>query len=177
MYLISAAFVTADEGWVMTESQTEDRSRRYSLFRTNDGGCSWNSIWASRRSSDLAQVTQLKFIDDRHGWFSTRLENRIFRTDDGGRKWHPIQIPSAAREIAAFDFVSPDNGWIFFFSDENDPLYFETRNGGRSWKKFGAEILQQSLLNAISKPVPSDDVRLSVVEYAVRIRSVLERNQ
>src|SRR5215472_16134587 len=71
-----------------------------SLYRTQDGGNSWQLIW----SKPGTFVRSLGFIDTRHGFLGnlgpglagTTDPTPLYETKDGGVTWEPVNIGSAA---------------------------------------------------------------------------------
>lgn len=141
-------------------------SGRYGLFSTRDGGESWQ--WYPMDFKDPlsvsgplpAQIENLFFSDQNHGWFyytnSYRLDwessdSWIFgRTNDGGKSWsYQSGSRSSNFDVDYYNhdatskspgdpsFVTPQKGWIIFhFSNKaglDSTVISRTIDGGENW--------------------------------------------
>jgi photosystem II stability/assembly factor-like uncharacterized protein len=126
------------------------------LFRTNDGGRSWNDLGALPKfqirgnPNPVAAGTIYNFIDQRHGWLMIGLgalgsmDVDIHRTNDGGRTWVKIAadntrdrrsgLPFAGQKLG-ITFLNITTGWITgYISGCNRPYLYVTRDSGRTWQ-------------------------------------------
>ncbi|TDA70310.1 MAG: hypothetical protein D9V47_01860 [Clostridia bacterium] len=70
-------------GWVWHEEEAK-------LFRTADGGASWQALTPQ---PSLAGLRQLEFVSPEKGWalLAAGTGTRVLRTGDGGMTWTPIE--------------------------------------------------------------------------------------
>jgi photosystem II stability/assembly factor-like uncharacterized protein len=125
----------------------------WGLYRTDDGGDSWQDI-ANNVPSDFGFAMQIDRKDP-NTVFIVPLESdefrctpegklRVFRTRNGGESWEPLS--NGLPQDQAFETVLRDG----MTSDKRDPmgLYFGTRNGklfgstdgGDSWQTIAAGL-------------------------------------
>ncbi|MGC9317913.1 MAG: WD40/YVTN/BNR-like repeat-containing protein [Armatimonadota bacterium] len=126
-------------GWVAGYG-TEGRPARTVVFRTTDGGESWEEL---ETGFATANVGALDFVDAEHGWLIA--DHAIHRTDDGGRTWAPEACDGFEWERGALAedlcMVRLDCGWacgragtsqgIFTYDSETRTWETETAFGGR----------------------------------------------
>jgi photosystem II stability/assembly factor-like uncharacterized protein len=120
-------FINESTGFVFNDS----------IYRTTDGGLSWQNITTFQTSS----ISGITFVGDSTGWVLSFLEvshwwgtehiYTIYKTTDQGNSWTEQYQNSY---IASFNFVSPDRGYLF----EKDKLY-STTDGGSTWN-FKADL-------------------------------------
>ncbi|MGZ4415497.1 MAG: WD40/YVTN/BNR-like repeat-containing protein [Gaiellaceae bacterium] len=143
------AFVDRRHGWVAAYNCA--RAAVY-LYRTSDGGRSWQSLGEPAGHSCGGGPTFLSFIDQRDGWMEPVSPNgpagALFRTADGGRIWKqllsgpPGQVrPPALPCLAPIRFGSVLSGWMA--RCEHGGL-FSTTDGGRRWSAVPVEIPDRS---------------------------------
>ncbi|MEA3399787.1 MAG: hypothetical protein U9R79_00945 [Armatimonadota bacterium] len=126
-------------GWV-AGYRTEAGAARTVVFRTTDGGDSWEELDAGLTTFSIGA---LDFVDAEHGWLIA--EHAIYRTDDGGRTWTPEPCDAGewATEALAEDLcmVRANCGWacgragtrqgIFKYDPGTQTWETETAFGGR----------------------------------------------
>jgi photosystem II stability/assembly factor-like uncharacterized protein len=134
------AFVDRRHGWVAGYNCA--RVAVY-LYRTSDGGRSWQSLGKPTGHSCGGGPTFLSFVDDERGWMEPVSPNgpvgELLGTTDGGRKWTrlasgpPGQVrPPALPCLAPIRFVSASSGWM---ARCEDGRVYSTRDGGRRWSR------------------------------------------
>jgi photosystem II stability/assembly factor-like uncharacterized protein len=159
----SEYFLDANYAWVAVSPplwQTLGGPTTMTVFRTSDGGRSWQRSSFSVSSGSPAQ---LFFVDTEHGWLATQARNSdgtggsgAYRTMDGGRNWQPASLPERAVigglqlppyvpdlqhsscesvVFASFSFVDPQTGWSAGRCYSGPPRVFlrATADGGNSW--------------------------------------------
>jgi photosystem II stability/assembly factor-like uncharacterized protein len=138
-------FVDRRHGWVAAYSCA---TVAVYLYRTSDGGRSWQSLGKPGSHSCGGGPTFLSFVDDRHGWMEPVSPNgpvgSLLRTTDGGRTWMqllsgpPGQVrPPALPCLAPIRFNSVSSGWMSR-CDRGGP--FSTTDGGRRWSRVPVAI-------------------------------------
>jgi photosystem II stability/assembly factor-like uncharacterized protein len=133
------AFLDRQHGWVAAYNC--GKVAVY-LYRTNDGGRSWQSLGKVGYHSCGGGPTFLSFVNDQHGWMEPVSPNapdgELFGTSDAGRTWThlvsgpPAQIQGSALPcLAPIRFVSASTGWMGRCGNGD---VFSTPDGGRRWE-------------------------------------------
>jgi photosystem II stability/assembly factor-like uncharacterized protein len=147
-YVGSSSFLNADDAWI--EAGFVGYPKTAPMYRTRDGGRSWQRIGA------VPNDCQLQFVDELHGWctlIGAALGSEsvdLWRTSDGGVTWTrasrstfvgagngastPGAIPVGCDKSVTF--TSPTVGWSPFWCSAGGgaaaPLYQST-DGGSTW--------------------------------------------
>ena len=91
-------FVDQTHGWLAGGYLFGAGSSGTELFRTDDGGITWDLEWNERGDAGSDSwlsccTTAFQFVDPLHGWAVSNDHNyQVFEvqwTDDGGRSWRP----------------------------------------------------------------------------------------
>jgi photosystem II stability/assembly factor-like uncharacterized protein len=139
------AFTDRRHGWVAGYNCAE---AAVYLYRTSDGGRSWQSLGKPTTHSCGGGPTFLSFTDDEHGWMEPVSPNgpvgELLATKDGGRTWKrlasgpPGQVRSPGLPcLAPIHFVSPSTGWM---ARCGNGRVFSTHDGGRHWSRATIRI-------------------------------------
>jgi len=110
-------FVDEYKGWV---AQSNGH-----LYRTVDGGYSWESI-----TMELSWVEDLFFINDSLGW-ACGWDGGVYRTDDGGTTWTEGNVQFFG-DFYTMHFTSETNGWML----GTYGFFFHTEDGGLNWEEM-----------------------------------------
>jgi photosystem II stability/assembly factor-like uncharacterized protein len=143
------AFLDRRHGWVAAYNCA---TAAVYLYRTSDGGRSWQSLGRPTDHSCGGGPTFLSFVDEMHGWLEPVSPNgpvgELLGTRDGGRTWThlasgpPGQIgPPALPCLAPIRFVSRQAGWMA--RCENGRI-FSTADSGRQWRRASIPIHKAS---------------------------------
>lgn len=119
---------------VTNNARNGDQVLEAAVFRTDDGGVTWNR---QPLSPVLRRITAVKFFDKSRG---LALGEIVYHTDDGGKSWRrPFFKKGCVREKYLSDFyeASPtystmldSNLWWLSFDDGR---IVKSVDGGRSW--------------------------------------------
>jgi photosystem II stability/assembly factor-like uncharacterized protein len=158
------SFVTADTGWTLCPELASEGFEAKDLYRTTDGGATWRLYsyvhWGSGPPSAHplpgSYVSDLFFLDERHGWMTGHWGG-IEETDDGAATWHPH--PTAPEVPGdAIAFASPSRGVALRCCYSNASVDV-TSDAGRAWTTVYALRLDAP---ALPSPVPGRDVPLII---------------
>jgi photosystem II stability/assembly factor-like uncharacterized protein len=143
-------FVSRSEGWVAAFNCAE---AAVYVYRTTDGGRSWESLGKPSGHSCGGGPTFLSFIDGKHGWMEPVSPNgpggELDRTSDGGQTWSGVVhelLPRGVhgpglRCLGPIRFLSLSTGWM---SRCFDGGLFVTRDGGHRWTRSTIEVPRPS---------------------------------
>lgn len=134
------------------------------LFRTTDGGKSWQSISIPLHSQTPVYKTHISVIDGtiyldlilQHGM--SGMSGNLLVSHDGGKSWSQVSSPNHPPFGGQMQFVNASTGWLSTAGCTtcNRKLY-ETTDGGKTWAHT-------------SIPIPSqydgDEVSLSLPQFS-----------
>jgi photosystem II stability/assembly factor-like uncharacterized protein len=134
------AFADRRHGWVAGYNCAE---AAVYLYRTSDGGRSWQSLGKPATHSCGGGPTYLSFVDAQNGWMEPVSPNgpagELLGTADGGRTWKQLASgpPGQARPpalpcLAPIRFVTRSTGWMARCEDGG---VYSTHDGGRRWSR------------------------------------------
>lgn len=139
-------FVDRRHGWVAAYNCA---TTAVYLYRTSDGGRSWQSLGKPSWHSCGGGPTFLSFVDDRHGWMEPVSPNgpvgELLETSDAGRTWRHLlsgpasQVRSAPALpcLAPISFTSLRKGWMARCERGG---VSSTVDGGRHWRTAAIRI-------------------------------------
>ena len=121
--LTDVFFVSPEVGWVSGEHAT--------ILKTTDGGAHWVAQVGGDPSGNEKPISQLRFLDARHGWAVTDDgPQRLLRTMDG-ENWQQIgQQPAPGSGFLDYAFTSVRHGIAL---GGNMGGFYVTNDGGRHW--------------------------------------------
>lgn len=138
----SMEFVTARTGWLCVAVGGGMQSVGV-LYRTEDGGATWEAVSASRSGhpGTLPFSGKVAFTSPESGWivggpFTTTV-NQLFRTVDAGRKWKEVSFPAPTNEsiesaaIASFWPRRSTAMMVVTFPDRS--YLYASRDAGAHW--------------------------------------------
>ncbi|HEX2925106.1 MAG TPA: YCF48-related protein [Ruminiclostridium sp.] len=149
-YLPRMQFLNEKVGYVLQFWETGFFD--FHLFKTTDGGKTWNNydpVAASLRSYSFF------FLDENYGWVDT--DGGIARTTDAGKTWQRSFIPAYAEVpiVEQIQFINKKQGFAAgnpsnTNSLSNHNFFAYTTDGGATWN---------------NKWLPDTDVRLNSVHF------------
>lgn len=131
--------------WLFCASEPGAGSQAKAVFRSSDGGHTWqivarSSIFGDTRG-DVGTMTGVGYLNDaavtssRDAWVALSRDTLV-RTVDGGRTWHaaiPINMADpGGGGVGPVEFIDPRHGWLLSFPT----LLFRTSDGGRHWLRM-----------------------------------------
>jgi photosystem II stability/assembly factor-like uncharacterized protein len=119
--LLAIDFVDEQNAWAVGDISPEGGP----LFRTTDGGNSWQSI---ARTTEV--FSSIQFVNPSLGWMAG-YAGRIERTDDGGKTWKTQRFEREGEVLNSLCTVDQERGW----AAGGRGLVCRTTNGGKSWEE------------------------------------------
>jgi photosystem II stability/assembly factor-like uncharacterized protein len=157
--LVSAFFVTSEQGWVSGEKGT--------ILHTSDAGKSWKAQMGGDPRGKDNEIKDLRFIDARHGWATEgNLDGALLRTVDG-ENWQQVgKIGDNNARYEDYAFTSPSNG-VYVQAER----IRQTTDGGKTWRDAlspcAARIQVQGITQEVGCGLKSVHFPTASVGYAV----------
>jgi photosystem II stability/assembly factor-like uncharacterized protein len=143
--IVKLFFVNSKTGWAVTYDSNK-------LYKTNDGGASWQVISKINYSG---MIPDIAFINDSTGYF-TGGYNSMMHTHNGGIIWDTLNITNTIWSgTSSIYFPDEKNGFVAV----NSSKLYKTSDYGNTWQNTNADY---SFCN-ISKIFALDSLRLFVV--------------
>ena len=149
---VVADFLTIFTAWVTVSQIAADGTTLVVVFRTTDGGQTWQDTTIQQTSP----IFQIIFVDAHHGWMLSKQADlasaeaiAILRTTDGGKSWvvvssvlpastdtpPPGQLPFGG-DKAGLGFRDAMTGWITGSFPFNGYVFlYVTHDGGATWNR------------------------------------------
>jgi hypothetical protein len=146
-------FLNSDKGWRLISEPLGMHQQNSYLYRTADGGSTWDKITATNDdeySIPHTTISGIIFIDDKTGWITTETPQEgnigLYKTTDGGYIWEG-QKPEIPKEHSRSQFrtfapvfFSSEDGLLFTYQyNAEDQLVFATHDDGGSWTQASKE--------------------------------------
>ncbi len=101
------SFIDPDQGWVMQNSFIGSGHHAFLLYRTLDGGDSYNRLHEPPDSVSMCLKTGMTFSDGQYGWMTNECPFQpeavyLDVTQDGGEGWEIKEISPPSQEPALF---------------------------------------------------------------------------
>ena len=125
------SFINTTTGWVFKTLGSNDSPQGAVLYKTSNGGSTWERTLFSSTPGDAA--IQVQFVNATNGWiliYNMNTGNVIYKkTSDGGSTW----TPTAGGGI--FYYVNAAIGYSFSAGPNMIPPYtiYKTTDGGTYW--------------------------------------------
>lgn len=138
-------FVDNLHGWIASDSGK--------LYRTIDGGKSWELLDKSPAIQPKSYLTNLTFSNYLSGWITLNEQGKnwgdstakIFHTEDGGLKW-TLQFSNEDISLSKLVFLNDLEGWTIGSKVvKKEILYSEfvilhTTDGGKNWINLSEKV-------------------------------------
>jgi photosystem II stability/assembly factor-like uncharacterized protein len=167
-------------GWVSVKQITGSNFSSGILFRTEDGGQTWQRL-------TLPIGEPVHFVNNQVGWMAGGpARDQLFKTQDGGNTWEKQLVPGGIVSGQSYSlyppvFDSPENGLLPVVTQKGNNFqlgFFSTSDGGQSWLPVSKLPLDSqvgwlslSLLNAqnLAAAVPNSDQIIQMVNGEVKM--------
>lgn len=137
-------FLDEQNGWVVVKQISSSNFSVGSLYRTNDGGKTWEEL-------AVPMGEPVRFLDQNRGWIAGGpAGDELYRSEDGGRTWQQEQIygrislPADHAFVQLPIFIDDQNGVlpVKVVSANNAQIeIFTTRDAGANWESSSAARL------------------------------------
>ena len=141
-------FTSSDDGWLIAAKDKGMGQGGFVLFRTKNGGVSWEKVENGLSGSHPFTVTGAGFADAEHGFvcFTNAVSAAdVYETFDGGATWSQCDLlsclPEEYSDIETLTASSPTfdgkNGILplsYFDGGETIRLHLTSTDGGVTWK-------------------------------------------
>ncbi|HEX4203748.1 MAG TPA: hypothetical protein VHZ51_06050 [Ktedonobacteraceae bacterium] len=149
-----ADFLNASDAW-FTAPNTQSKTT-IAVFRTTNGGASWNESTIYESAPDEASLT---FFSSKTGWLEVSPSGPgagsegidIFRTDDGGATWNKISTSGQGQNAlptggikSGLSFINAATGWATGEDASGKPWLYMTHDGGKTWYQKSISGLSSS---------------------------------
>jgi photosystem II stability/assembly factor-like uncharacterized protein len=164
-------FIDAKTGWLLVVVDQLMFQNRYRIFKTSDGGASWNFIIDNMKGPFVFIASGIAFTDERTGWFGVSQVGGaeephpnwyVYKTIDGGHTWDDVDLPEPAHLPDAFALnpywcgagkvgITPAKTIdLEFYCDVYEKnthmrYFFHFHNDGENW-----QVWQESGLGSVS---------------------------
>ena len=139
------SFVDPQTGWLMCILEGGAGFQGKILYRTGDGGESWEEVanssgppetWVGNLGTP-GYYGEMFFLDESAGWlirgpFPTGL---ISVSHDGGVLWQPANLPVRIDGLwmRSLHFIDQQHGWLLAALGDAPGAIFHTSDGGQMW--------------------------------------------
>jgi WD40 repeat protein len=149
----TSVFLDAETAWVIYSTYLNGAIDVSTLWRTQDGGHSWEPSWRLPRLTfgAISSSPELEFADTQHGWLDMGYflgagsgRHELFQTSDGGQTWELViyefseQYENwASGGVRDIDFIDPFHGWATSkhpYIDNQTVTVHWTEDRGLTWR-------------------------------------------
>ncbi len=118
------------------------------VFKTTDGGGSWNSIQSNLPAIEQPQLSfsdnAIQMIDENRIAFAyyypvnSSYETRMWISENGGESWEGVNLPDANVFLRNINFNSSGEYGILsgYSPDDSSKVFYKTTDFGTSWESF-----------------------------------------
>ncbi len=130
----SVFFVDSLNGWICGSYYKNYDSTYYAkIFRTTDGGETWESGYFEDQSSNQISeyLRTVYFLNRTKGWAAGN-DGRMYYSEDGGRNWNKMNYDNRnLNAILSIKFIDEQIGWAIGWYGKA----LKTTDGGENWEE------------------------------------------
>lgn len=132
------ALITSNDHFIIKSLNARDNYNTFTLYRTNDGGRSWEEMGLPKEPDRSTGIRKLEFLDFETGIAAggvyksqNRSEDIIYKTEDGGKTWRKVHEAEiyTSRGLNDMDFADALNG----IAVGGQSKILRTTDGGETW--------------------------------------------
>lgn len=143
---LGVAFIDSRHGWLATLDSTDAHSNSFDVWRTGDGGRTWQrAVLAegANRSDTMGNVTFSVLGPDRlyllvEGGMPNGYVSDLYASTDGGRTWSPDRATGPGGVTGALAFADAAHGVVA--GGAPGSRLFVTADAGRSWSRVAYPV-------------------------------------
>lgn len=132
----SLFFLNASQGYAVGDFEK--------IFRTSDGGATWDTLSWSSLTAPYVRYTSVAFLNESVGYIAGhRVDNIlmnfnftefVMKTTDGGLNWTEATVPVVGDfRTLVMQFVSADTCFVHLKDTQGDDQLFNSSDGGATW--------------------------------------------
>lgn len=137
-YISDIYFINPQTGFVsLVRTQTDGEIYRDMIFRTNDGGATWQNVYSEQPPGQLVFVypgiSSMQFVNTQTGFAAgSGVPAFLLKTTDGGQSWDtlPTAFLGGFEGLNDVHFLTEQTGFV-----TTGQHVFKTVNGGQNWQQ------------------------------------------
>lgn len=166
----SIHFLDENNGWVMADLGVGAGSMAVSIFKSADGGATWDRVYTNDpnlegagESLPLGGIKNFILpLDGTTAWVGGVIYAPgavyLYRSGDGGNTWSNIELvlPEGSAEselnVVDIEFISPTDGLLAIRKSAETPeiLVYRTTDGGNTWDRLDVDFTGYGILETPS---------------------------
>lgn len=146
-------FLNENTGWVVIKQQSSSNFNIGVLFKSTDGGRSWQEL-------SIPVGEEVMFINQSVGFVAGGLnDDLLYRTEDGGATWQIFDpSPDSTAKFSLPGFTSLNNGALIVLEDSSTIKVFESGDQGKTWTETATWEIENQGSNILNSLVFSDEI-------------------
>lgn len=137
-YITNIHFINSQTGFVsLVRIQTAGETYRDMIFRTSDGGATWQNVYSEQPPGQVVFVypgiSNMQFVNPQTGYaVASGTPSFLLKTSNGGQSWDTIPTPiiNDFKSLTDVHFISEQVGYL-----TTGQYILKTVNGGQSWQQ------------------------------------------
>gem|GEM_PF-1222831 len=137
-YISNIHFINPQTGFVsLVRIQTAGEVYRDMIFRTSDGGATWQNVYSEQPPGQVVFVypgiSNMQFFNAQTGYaVASGTPSFLLKTSDGGENWDTLPTPviNDFQSLTDVHFISEQVGYL-----TTGQYILKTLNGGQSWQQ------------------------------------------
>ncbi|RYD98359.1 MAG: T9SS type A sorting domain-containing protein [Sphingobacteriales bacterium] len=137
-YISNIHFINPQTGFVsLVRIQTNGEIYRDMIFRTSDGGATWQSVYSEQPPAQVVFVypgiSNMQFVNPQTGYaVASGTPSFLLKTGNGGQNWDTLPTPVVDdfKSLTDVHFITEQTGYI-----TTGQHILKTNDGGQSWQQ------------------------------------------